>query len=61
MKEVSQELSNCREEIRIYVESNTKLKEENDVLKGIMEPQDLLQKESDPEIVEVEMFQQTFG
>ena len=54
MKEISEQLSECREEIKMQVEINTKLKEENKVLKGIEEAQDLLDKEVDPEVIELD-------
>ena len=54
MKEVTDQLSSCRDEIKLYVENNTKLKEEIKVLKGIKEAQEEIDKESDPEVVEIE-------
>ena len=54
MKEVAEQLSGCREEMKMYVEMNTKLREENNVLKRIKEAQDILENDGEPEIIELE-------
>ena len=54
-KQVVDQLANCRQEIKRYVEMHTKLKEENKVLKGIYEAQDILKNMSSPDVIEIEV------
>ena len=54
VKEVANQLNECREEVLNYVDMNTTLKEQNKVLKDIKEARDILQGQKAPEVVELE-------
>ena len=54
MKEVIDQLDACREEIKNYVVDNTKLTEENRVLKEIIVTKDTLKDRSNPDVINQE-------